>query len=67
MSMNQIALMWSLMAIQGLRRLTESILLGKSSASKMWSGHWILGMLFYIAMSIAVWIDGAGKLTHPSE
>ena len=63
MSMNQVALMWSLMAIQGLRRLAESILLGKPSASRMWFVHWILGILFYLAMSIAVWINGAGKLT----
>ncbi|KAL8895136.1 MAG: hypothetical protein Q9192_003823 [Flavoplaca navasiana] len=45
-----------------LRRLAESILLGKSSASRMWFVHWILGILFYIAMSIAVWIDGAESL-----
>ena len=60
--MNQLALMWTLMAVQGLRRLVESILLGKPSASKMWFVHWILGVLFYAAMSIAVWIEGAGKL-----
>ncbi|CAL8576483.1 hypothetical protein XPA_002363 [Xanthoria parietina] len=60
--MNQLALMWTLMAVQGLRRLVESILLGKSSASKMWFVHWILGVLFYAAMSIAVWIEGAETL-----
>lgn len=60
--MNQLALVWTLMAVQGLRRLAESILLAKSSASKMWFVHWILGVMFYVAMSIAVWIEGAGKL-----
>ncbi|KAL8669569.1 MAG: hypothetical protein Q9168_005851 [Polycauliona sp. 1 TL-2023] len=63
-SMDQVALMWSLMAIQGVRRLAESVLLGKSSASKMWFVHWILGILFYIATTIAVWIEGAETLLH---
>ncbi len=67
LSMSQIALMWSLMAVQGLRRLAESLLLGKSSASKMWFVHWILGILFYVAMSIAVWIEGAGTSSSRHE
>lgn len=62
MSMNQIVLTWSLMAAQGVRRLIESITLGKASASKMWFVHWILGTVFYVAMSVAVWIEGAGTL-----
>lgn len=61
MSINQIAMVWSLMAVQGVRRLAESMTSGKPSSSKMWFVHWILGIWFYVAMSFAVWIDGAGK------
>ncbi|KAL8737367.1 MAG: hypothetical protein Q9181_001742 [Wetmoreana brouardii] len=64
MSLDQIALTWSLMAAQGVRRLMESTTLGKASASKMWIVHWMLGIAFYAAMSIAVWIDGADTILH---
>ena len=62
MSVDQIILTWSLMLIQGVRRLIESTLLTKPSTSKMWIGHWILGMAFYVAMGMAVWIEGASQL-----
>lgn len=62
MSMNQIALLWCLMAVQGVRRLAESINSSKNSSSKMWVGHWIVGIWFYLAMGFAVWIDGAETL-----
>lgn len=60
MSMNQIALVWLLMAVQGIRRLSESMTSSMASSSKMWFGHWIIGLWFYLAVSFAVWIDGAG-------
>lgn len=62
MSMNQIAIVWSLMTVQGVRRLAESIAFRRSSSSRMWFVHWILGIWFYFAMSFAVWIEGAGML-----
>lgn len=62
MSMNQITLVWSLMTVHGIRRLLESLTLGKSSLSSMWFVHWALGIWFYLAMSFTVWIEGAGKL-----
>ena len=65
MSVDRIALTWTLMSIQGVRRLLESSLLAKSSASKMWFVHWLLGIAFYLAMSVSIWIEGAG--THTGE
>ena len=62
MSMNQITLLWSLMLIQGIRRLVESIFVMKTSASSMWFLHYIVGASFYLIMGVAVWIEGAGKL-----
>lgn len=60
MSKEQVILTWVLMTVQGGRRLSESIYLGKPSSSKMLFVHWVLGILFYCAMSVAVWIEGAG-------
>jgi 3-oxo-5-alpha-steroid 4-dehydrogenase 3 len=58
MSFNQLTLCWALMAIQGTRRLWESIALAKPSRSKMWFVHWILGVAFYIAMGMSIWVEG---------
>lgn len=61
LSTNQIFIAWSFMAIQGTRRLYESIIFGKASKSKMWVVHWILGLLYYSATGIAIWIEGSSK------
>lgn len=61
MTINQVILAWSFMALQGTRRLYESITLTKLSQSKMWVGLWLLGMAYYICMGIAVWIEGICK------
>ncbi len=58
MSMNRIALTWALMALQGLRRLYESITLLKPSTTKMSVASYALGTSFYLAMGIAVWAEG---------
>lgn len=60
MSLDQLYLSWSLMAFQGVRRLFESISLMKKSASSMWFVHWLLGMAFYLAVGVGIWIHGAG-------
>lgn len=62
MSVDQLALVWSLMTLQAVRRLWESIMMAKPSASKIFLGHWLLGLIFYLGMGIAIWIEGAG--TH---
>lgn len=60
MTMEQVFLTWSLMALQGVRRLYESITLVKPSSSKMWFVHWFVGICFYLAVGVAVWIEGVG-------
>ncbi|KAL9008074.1 MAG: hypothetical protein Q9173_006767 [Seirophora scorigena] len=63
MSVNQVVMVWSLMTVQGVRRLLECISLNTwSSSSSMWFVHWILGIWFYVSMGFAVWIEAAGKL-----
>ena len=61
MTMDAIILTWGLVTVQGVRRLAESYYLVKPSTSKMWFGHWILGIGFYVALGLAVWIEGAGR------
>lgn len=62
MSKAQVTISCTLMLIQGLRRLYESITFNASSSSRMWFAHWLLGLAFYAAMGIAVWLEGATSL-----
>ncbi|OXV07051.1 hypothetical protein Egran_05183 [Elaphomyces granulatus] len=62
MSVNQVILCWSLMAIQGSRRLYECIAIAKSSKSRMGFLHWLLAIAYYAATNVAVWIEGSGAL-----
>jgi 3-oxo-5-alpha-steroid 4-dehydrogenase 3 len=58
MTLNQVFLAWLFMAVQGVRRLYESIVFTKQSQSRMWAGLWIIGIAFYVFMGISVWIEG---------
>ena len=60
MTLDQVVVTWSLVTVQGVRRLLESSFFIKSSGSKMWFVHWLLGMAFYLALGISCWIEGAG-------
>ena len=59
MSVEQIVLIWLLMAIQGSRRLHESVTLAKRSSSKMPFVAYMLGIAYYSALGVAVWIHGS--------
>ena len=65
MSIDQIILMWTLLLLQGIRRLGESIYVTKTSTSSMWFLHYLLGVGFYLIMGISVWIEGASR--YPSD
>lgn len=58
----KVLLCWSVMAVQGLRRLWECTVFKRPpsspSKSRMWFGHWLLGIWFYISVNIAIWIEG---------
>ena len=60
MTVDQVVLTWSLVSVQGVRRLCETSLLGRPSESKMWFVHWLLGIAFYLALGVSCWIEGAG-------
>lgn len=67
MTADQILLTWFLVTVQGVRRLLETSLLVKPSASKMWFVHWLLGVAFYLALGVSNWIEGAGVSHHPAQ
>lgn len=62
MTINQILLTWSFMTLQGSRRLYECIVLNRASSAKMPVFSWILGIAFYAAVGISVWIEGLRML-----
>ena len=59
MSVEQVVLVCFLMAVQGSRRLYESVTLVKRSSSKMPFATFLLGIAFYLGTGIAVWIHGS--------
>lgn len=67
MSFEQVKITWIMLLVQGGRRMYECLTLSSEelfgaeesrTSSKMWGGHWVLGLLFYIATSVAFWIEG---------
>jgi len=37
-------------------------MLARSSQARMWFVHWVLGIAFYLAMGVAIWIEGLPSL-----
>lgn len=62
MTFRQVLLVWLLMFAQGSRRLWECLTLPKGS-SRMWVGHWVLGLGFYAATSVGTWVEGVRRWT----
>jgi 3-oxo-5-alpha-steroid 4-dehydrogenase 3 len=56
----QVALGWLMMFLQATRRVYEHVTVIKPSKSTMWIVHWLLGLLFYLSMSVSVWVEGSG-------
>lgn len=50
---------------QASRRLYECLYIQPRSASRMWIGHYLVGILFYTLMAIAIWAEGMG-ISPPS-
>lgn len=46
-----------LLQLQALRRLYECLVIAKPSKSRMWIGHYAIGVAFYLVTNIAVWIE----------
>jgi 3-oxo-5-alpha-steroid 4-dehydrogenase 3 len=59
----RVSILWLLMFAQGCRRLYESFAYDKESKSQMWVGHWIMGIGFYLAVNVALWIDATSEFS----
>lgn len=46
-----------LLYLQSLRRLYECMFVAKSSQSRMWVGHYAIGIAFYLVTNIAIWVE----------
>lgn len=55
-----------LLQLQGLRRLYECLIIAKSSRSRMWVGHYLIGIGFYLVTNLAIWFE-PGKSETRSE
>lgn len=63
MGIEQTLLAWACFAVQTARRLYECLYIQKSGPkSSMWIAHYLVGLLFYSATSVAVWIEGSAAL-----
>ncbi|KAH8692857.1 putative 3-oxo-5-alpha-steroid 4-dehydrogenase [Talaromyces proteolyticus] len=62
MTLRQVLLCIGLVVIQGVRRLYESFAFAKPSSSRMGVVHWLLGLSFYLGVTIAIWIEGLGAV-----
>ncbi|KHN99555.1 3-oxo-5-alpha-steroid 4-dehydrogenase [Metarhizium album ARSEF 1941] len=61
----RVFLAWLMMAAQGGRRLYECFWVLKPGRTPMWWVHWALGLGFYAAMSVSVWVEGARAMLGP--
>ena len=65
MTSTQLIVTWSLMSLQSFRRLYESLAFLRPSTASMWIGHYLVGIAFYLAINISVWIEALPiRLTH---
>jgi len=65
MAIEQVVLAWACFLAQVARRLYECLYVQRSGggggrASRMWVAHYLVGLLFYAAMAVAVWVEGTG-------
>ncbi|KAH7631749.1 hypothetical protein B0T09DRAFT_356262 [Sordaria sp. MPI-SDFR-AT-0083] len=63
-TIGQVGLAWTMMFLQGSRRLYEDSLVHGKSKSTMWIVHWVLGLSYYLFTSVAVWVEGSGATDY---
>lgn len=61
----QLQTVWALMLLQGVRRMLESNAYTSTSKSNMWFAHWLLGLIFYLTINIAIWIEDSNASLVP--
>lgn len=56
-----------LMQVQGLRRLYECLFMSKPSKSRMWIGHYVIGIAFYLVTNVAIWLESGMSFIQKSS
>lgn len=64
MSLTQVYFLWLLLFVQGARRLIESYTFAKPSRSTMHVTVWLIGIFFYLADGVAIWLEGLPVLSN---
>jgi len=68
MGIEQVVITWLCFLAQAGRRLYECLYVQKAGGnSRMWIGHYIVGILFYSTMSISVWVEGISVTSPPFQ
>ncbi|KOS17753.1 Polyprenol reductase [Escovopsis weberi] len=62
--MGRVVIAMTLMALQGARRLYESLFVSKQGKTPMMFAAWVAGLLYYAANGVAVWIEGADAVSR---
>lgn len=60
-TLGQAALGWLMLFLQGARRVYEHAAVMRPSKSTMWVVHWLLGLAFYLAISVSIWVEASGN------
>ena len=66
MPLSRIYLLWTLLSIQGCRRLYESVYYTKPSKSAMPLSIYLIGIFYYLMASVGIWIEGSATLLASS-
>lgn len=66
MTFEQLKFTWMLFSLKNAWRFNEYMAQPAShtktgKASRIWVGHWLLGILFYTLTNVAIWIEGVRK------
>ncbi|CAE7014738.1 hypothetical protein HRS9139_02416 [Pyrenophora teres f. teres] len=48
---------WALLLLQGVRRMLESFAYMSTSKSTMSVAHWLMGLVFYLSINMAIWVE----------
>ncbi|KAK0722384.1 hypothetical protein B0T26DRAFT_640833 [Lasiosphaeria miniovina] len=60
-ALGQVAVAWVIMFLQASRRVFEHATIIKPSKSTIWFVHWVLGLCFYLCISVSIWVDGSNN------
>ncbi|KAK1751674.1 hypothetical protein QBC47DRAFT_390718 [Echria macrotheca] len=63
----QVAVVWVMMVLQAGRRIYEHAAVIRPSKSTIWFVHWLLGLSFYLFVSVATWVEGSRAILDADD